>query len=509
MPDNASSMINIAVIGGGTYCKELLEKTTVDYPQREVNARFVAAADPNPKSPGMLVAKRLGLITVDDYHKLYEPAYNIKLFVLLTPEQEILDDILATKPSHIRVQSYHVFEVFWKAISIEERKLRKRNEEVETILNGIEDFIVVLNPDLEIQEVNDTFIKKMGYAKSNVVGRKCYEVFHNIQQPCSNGELACPMNDVIRNKRSIRQIRTRVKQDGEPRYIEVSTHPIWEKSGKISKFVEISRDITQRKKEEEQITSRLEQMVSERTRELNETHDKLLHKDKMASLGKLSASVVHEINNPIAGTLNLILLMKRMIDEGPVTEREIGEFKEFLNLMETENRRISRIISNLLAFSRESKMDLKRVDLNLLLEKTLLLNANLLKINNIKVKKRLSPELPQIIGSEDHLQQVFVNIISNAVEAMEPVNGGLLRVETRASPKRKLITASFKDSGPGISKDRISTIFEPFFTTKRKGKGVGLGLSVAYGIVQDHGGSIRVTSDKSKGTTFKVELPIA
>jgi len=508
MQDNDSSMLNIAVIGGGTYCKELLEKTTVDYKQKEVNARFVAAADPDPQSPGMLVAKRLGLITVDDYHELYDPSYNIKLFIILTPEQEILDDILSSKPSDIRVQSYHVFEVFWKAISIEERKLRKRNEEVETILNGIQDFIVVLNPDLEIQEVNDTFLKKMGYAKSNLIGRKCYEVFHNIQHPCSNGELACPMNDVIRNKRAIRQIRTRVKQDGEPRYIEVSTHPIWEKNGKISKFVEISRDITQRKKEEEEITTRLEKMVAERTRELKDTHDKLLHKDKMASLGKLSASVVHEINNPIAGTLNLILLMKRMIDEGPVTENEMGEFKGYLNLMETENRRISRIISNLLAFSRESKMDLKRVDLNQLIEKTLLLNANLLKINNIKVKKRLSPDLPEIIGSEDHLQQVFVNIISNAVESMEPAGNGILRVETRSFPKRKLITVSFKDSGPGISKDRISTIFEPFFTTKRKGKGVGLGLSVAYGIVHDHGGAIRVTADKGEGATFRVERPV-
>ena len=153
-------------------------------------------------------------------------------------------------------------------------------------------------------------------------------------------------------------------------------------------------------------------------------------------------------------------------------------------------------------------MDLKRVDLNKLIEKTLLLNANLLKINNIKVKKHLSQNLPEFVGSEDHLQQVFVNIISNAVEAMEPAGGGSFSVATKSSSKRKLITVSFKDSGPGISKDRKSAIFEPFFTTKRKGKGVGLGLSVAYGIVQDHGGSIRVISKEGEGATFTVELPV-
>ncbi|MBW2033845.1 MAG: hypothetical protein JRI94_09680, partial [Deltaproteobacteria bacterium] len=129
------------------------------------------------------------------------------------------------------------------------------------------------------------------------------------------------------------------------------------------------------------------------TRQLKESNAKLIHQDKMASLGKLSASVVHEINNPIAGTLNLIMLIKRIIDEGSVHQKEIEQFSEYLNLMETENRRISRIITNLLAFSRQSRMRLKRVNLNRLIEKTLFLNSNLLKINRVKVETRLSQNL--------------------------------------------------------------------------------------------------------------------
>ena len=128
MTDTDASIINIAVIGGSTFCQELLEKTTLDYKEKEVSARMRVVADPDLQSPGVITAKKLGLITVTDYHELYDPSYNIQLFIVLTPDQEVLEEILKTKPSHIRVQSYHVFNVFWKAISIEERKLRQRNK---------------------------------------------------------------------------------------------------------------------------------------------------------------------------------------------------------------------------------------------------------------------------------------------------------------------------------------------------------------------------------------------
>jgi PAS domain S-box-containing protein len=508
MESQEKPIINIGVIGGGTYCEEFLEKTTKEYSQNEVNARITAVADPDPDTPGMQVAKRLGLKTVGDYHDLYSPHYDIHLFIILTPEEDVLRDILETKPSRIRVQSFEVFEISWKIISIEENKLRRRNEEVETILNGIRDFIVVLNPDLEIVEVNESFLNKMGYAPEQVIGRKCYEVFQHLDDPCNFTDMICPLNEVIRNKRHVRQVRKRKRKDGETRYIEVSTFPVWEKGGKISKLIEISRDITEKKKEEEEITRRLEKMVEERTRQFEETHEKLLHKDKMASLGKLSAAVVHEINNPIAGTLNLIMLMKRIIGEGSLSEEDTDQFRDYLNLMERENRRVSRIISDLLAFSRESKFEPKPIIINDLVEKTLLLNANLLKIHNVKVEKKLAQALPALIGSEDQLQQVFVNFISNAVEAMESKKGGLLTVETSDFKENRAVSISFTDTGVGIPHKYISNLFEPFFTTKKKGKGIGLGLSVAYGIIQDHGGSIKLTTKEGQGTTFLITFPL-
>ena len=506
--DSKSPIINIALVGGSYYCSEVLESTNLSSSEEDLNARIVAVADPDSGSPGMVLARHQGLTTVEDYHELYDPQYDIGLFIILTPEQEVLEDILATRPLHIRIQSFHVFEVFWKALSIEERKLRKRNQEMETILNGIQDFIVVLSPELEILEVNEAFLQKMGYNPAEVIGRKCYEVFHNIERPCDHNTMICPHNDVIRLRRPVQQIRERQKSNGEERYIEVSTFPVWEKDGEIAKFVEISRDITKRKKEEDEITRRLEEMVEERTRQLKESHEKLLHQDRMASLGKLAASVVHEINNPIAGTLNLLVLMKRMIDEGPLDKKDIDQFKEFLDLMEAENRRISRTVTDLLSFSRQDKVEPKQVSINDLIEKTLFLNANLLKISGVRVDIRLQDALPHVFGSEDQLQQAFMNFISNAAEAVEAVKGGTLKIETSLSPGNGNIVISFQDSGIGIPRENITKLFEPFFTTKKKGKGVGLGLSVAYGIIEEHRGSIQVRSELNKGTTFKVQLPI-
>jgi two-component system NtrC family sensor kinase len=196
-----------------------------------------------------------------------------------------------------------------------------------------------------------------------------------------------------------------------------------------------------------------------------------------------------------------------MVEEDSISPKEIDQFNRYLNLMEAETRRTSRIVSNLLAFSRQSKMELRRIDLNRLIEHTLFLNSNLLKIDRIKVETNLDPTLPEMIGSEDQLQQVFMNLVSNAAEAME-AKGGVLRIETRHSLGEGKLLVDFKDTGIGIPEENLLKLFEPFFTTKKKGKGVGLGLSVAYGIVQEHGGSIYAESKVGESTTFHVKLPL-
>lgn len=508
---NQPSIINIGIIGGGPASVEVILKQIEDNNRVARNPKIIAIADPDLDSPGMQLARQLDLLTFEDYRELYHPKYQIDLIILLKPEDELLAEILETRPYHIRILAHDVFKFLWKDIGYVERQLKERNEEMEAILNHIQDSIVVMTPEQKIVEVNEAFLKQMGYTREQVIGQRCYEIFQMENRRChlNNDGILCPLNDVIRNKTSRhRTDLTRVDIHGNVRHMDVIVCPIWEADGKISRFIEISRDMTRIKKQQETIQKQLEQMVEERTRELEETHAKLLHQDKMSSLGKLSAAVVHEINNPIAGVLNLIKLIKRINTEGPVTEKETAIFDQYLDLTETELLRVSRIVSNLLTFARHSKTETKKLLLNDLIERTLIMNANLLKINQVRIVQNLDPNLPKILGSEDQLQQVIMNFVSNAVEAMETSPTKELTISTGYRLSDNTVYLQCCDTGIGIPKENTYKLFEPFFTTKKKGKGVGLGLSVAYGIVKDHNGMIEVDATMEKGTAFTVRLPI-
>ncbi len=377
---------------------------------------------------------------------------------------------------------------------------------METIFNGIKDFILIISPEREIQMVNDAFLKHMKYARKDVIGRKCYEVFQEVTRKSSNCHKNCPLEDVIRNKRHCQVELTRLGSDGKPNYTELTIFPIWEQKGKIEKFIEVSRDITQRKVNETQNQAYLLKMVEERTRQLKESHERLLHQDKMSSLGKLASSVVHEINNPVAGVLNLVMLSKRILKEDQINQEELNQFLQYLDLMETETRRISRIVSNLLVFSRQSKIEVIKFDLNELIDQTLMLNSNLLKINRVRVIEALEHNLPLVSGSEDQIKQVCMNLISNAIESMAGREKKRLTIKTFRKNKENAIGLEIIDTGMGIPNKIIPKIFDPFFTTKKRGKGVGLGLSVVYGIIKEHGGSVYVDSVPGKGTRFSVTL---
>jgi two-component system NtrC family sensor kinase len=509
MTNENPATINIALIGGGKNCEEVLKMTTVDFLQDQVNSRIVAVAEPDSTALGVALARERGLRIVPTYQELYTSADNVHLFIMLNSDPSLLNRILYTKPDHLRVLAHQAFDLFWKAFKAREKLLQQRSREMQTILNGIHDQILVITPDQKIVNVNDSFLKNMGYTKQEVVGKKCFEVYQQTRQSCFGDNSGCPLKAVIRNRKTARTTRIRIDPNGKTHYMEVSIHPLWEQDGKISRFLEISHDFTERKLREEENRRHLEEMVAERTRQLQETHAKLLHQDKMASLGKLSASVVHEINNPIAGILNLILLIKRILKEDAADTRGQEPFDRYLTLMEAETRRISRIVSNLLTFSRQSKLKLGVQDINRLIEKTLLINDNLLKIHNISIRKELDPALPQVVGSADQLQQVFMNMVSNAVEAMESNRDGTLAIKTWSGEAMDFIFIAFTDTGVGILPDHLKNLFEPFYTTKKKGKGVGLGLSVVYGIIEAHNGSILVDSLPDKGTTFTIQLPLS
>ncbi len=499
--------INIALVGGGRYCEEFLDKIERDYTVAMMNSRICMVIDSDQNASGMVRARDMGIPTTSEFRDIYNHNYGIQFVIILSPDKELEDYIIYHTARGIRIITFQIFKVIWEGLNLEQNRNKARSRELETILNGIQEFIVVISPEKDILEANSAFLENMNYTREEVIGKKCFEVYQKYNRVCTPDDRFCPVNNVTLTSKPSRDIIQRLDNNNEPRYMDVSVFPIFE-NDKITKFIEVSRDVTDEKHQDEALKDKLEKMVAQRTRELEETHEKLLHQDKMASLGKLSASVVHEVNNPIAGILNLIMLMKRIMGEQTLTQNEIDTFLQYLNLMDTETRRVSRIISNLLAFARQSKIEFTSFHINKLLESTMFLNSNLLKLKRVKPVTKFAPDLPFYSGSEDQMQQVFMNMLSNAAEAIDGAGGGELSVETRYSISESSIHVIFKDSGIGIPPENLANLFEPFFTTKKKGKGVGLGLSVAYGIIEEHGGSIVVESDPGKGTAFTIKLPV-
>jgi two-component system, NtrC family, sensor kinase len=253
-------------------------------------------------------------------------------------------------------------------------------------------------------------------------------------------------------------------------------------------------------------TQNLEIKVEERTRQLQAAQKKLLHNDRLASLGQLSASVAHEINNPISGVLNLSMLLQRMLKDDGVPPARLEEFRKYLGQVTSETTRVGRIVSDLLAFSRRSKPQRAPADLNRIVRSTLSLVQHKMKLSNVEVETRLRDDLPAAHCDASQVQQVVLNLLLNAAEATQTKSERRVVVETAVEPCAVTLTVS--DNGEGIPSENLSKIFDPFFTTKSDGKGVGLGLAVSYGIIQAHGGDIEVRSQPGQGTTFSVLLPL-
>lgn len=253
-------------------------------------------------------------------------------------------------------------------------------------------------------------------------------------------------------------------------------------------------------------TQHLENKVEERTAQLKAAQHKLIQTDRLASLGQLAASVAHEINNPVSGVLNLSMLMQRILKEDGIPPGRVEEFRRYLGQVASETSRVGRIVSALLSFSRRSKPQRTDADINALIRATLPLVSHKLELANVTVGLELAEALPPARCDASQIQQVIMNLVLNASEAIKGT--GKITIRTRPSGDRSSVVLEVSDTGAGIPPDVLEKIFDPFFTTKEKGQGVGLGLAVVYGIIEAHGGEIEVDSRVREGSTFRVTLPL-
>ena len=243
----------------------------------------------------------------------------------------------------------------------------------------------------------------------------------------------------------------------------------------------------------------LEKKVEERTKELREMQSHLIQSEKLASLGKLAAGIAHEINNPLGG----ILIYSNLLLED--TDKDSPHYENLKKIVK-ETSRCKDIVKGLLEFARPKEPEVALININEILESSLAIMEKQALFQNITIKKTYESDMPKIIADSAQLQQVFMNIILNAAEAM--VGNGTLTLGTSFNPDGRYIEVKFSDTGHGIKEEDKKRLFEPFYSTKEVGKGTGLGLAISYSIIQQHNGTIEVKSQVGKGSTFTVKLPV-
>jgi two-component system NtrC family sensor kinase len=268
-------------------------------------------------------------------------------------------------------------------------------------------------------------------------------------------------------------------------------------------FNEMGRALGAARTERDALMEDLERQVVERTEALERAQAQLIQTEKLSSLGRLSASIAHEINNPLTGILTIAKLLLRTLDEPETPEKRAGSVRR-LGLVQREAERCSAIVRNLLGFARERPLTVTQVDLNAVVEEALFLAGNQIALQGIELVRQFGT-IPPVEGDFGQVRQALANVILNACDAM--ASGGTLRIETRHLAQDGIVEIVVSDTGVGIPREELSKVFDPFFTTKEMG--TGLGLSVVYGIVERHSGRLTLESEVGVGTIVRICLPVA
>jgi two-component system NtrC family sensor kinase len=379
-------------------------------------------------------------------------------------------------------------------VNRQKEMLQKSEARYQGLVENAADLIYTVNRDGRILSINRYAANLFATARSSVkpadanaliegapqefVGRTLYDIFHQ-----KSADFHMEWLREVKETGKVRSKRHPVGIGDQEFWFSTSIVGIKDEQGEIFAYEIISRNITGRKAIE----------------------DRMINVEKLASIGTLAAGVAHEINNPMAVILGFT---EHLLDQ---TE-SLPEVHDTLQIIEDEGLRCKKIVENLLTFARIPEVSETTAELNGLLEKTLTVVKNTLLTKKIRLETSLAPSLPRVKGDPQELQQVFINLINNAADAMR--GGGALKVVTTLSPDGKRVAIEFIDTGAGIPREAQAKIFDPFFTTKKTGLGTGLGLSMSYGIITKFGGNIIFTSypveeypDKH-GTTFTVYLPI-
>jgi two-component system nitrogen regulation sensor histidine kinase GlnL len=355
------------------------------------------------------------------------------------------------------------------------------------ILTGIVDGVVVTDSEGRVLIWNRAAEEMTGLAAADAVGKEVQSVFSD------NPAVKSQIERTLSSGRSYSDYDSElVVKHRSPLPVGFVTSVLTDREGRSTGVILSIRD-------------------QEGVRDLKE---RMRRSDRLATLGMIAAGIAHEVKNPLVGIRGAAQLMKSELrsQTGAGCGRDLTEY---LDVILKEADRLNNVLEEILDFTRLKPREIRAYNIHSILDRVLLLFEEQVRRNNVVLTRLYDPSLPDIIGNEGQLVQVFLNIIKNAVEAMSA--GGKLTIITRMSDlftsvqadgkKHRLMVAKVVDTGPGIKQEHLEDIFTPFFTTKDKG--VGLGLALSYQIVQEHLGTIRVESSEKEGTTFSVYLPLA
>jgi len=455
---------------------DIIEK----YDFKMISPSVVAVADIHDDAPAMAKAREKGFFVTNDYNDFFDRD-NIELIVELTGDLNIYNDILSKKKSNVRAIAHTTALLFWE-IGKAAQLCGKANQELseaQALYNAMANKLIledvtVIGKDYKIRDINDTFLNKLGLKRDEVIGHYCYEITHHQSAPCSGEEHPCPLAEVLKTGKSSKATHTHLDQNGSKHYVSISCYPLVE-NGELKGVIELSKDIT-------------EDIDFEKN---------MMQQEKLVSIGRLSAGVAHEINNPLTTILTSSMLIQEDLEE----DSEI--YKE-LTIISKEALRCRKIVKSLLDFARQSKSLKKPDNLNEIIEESMILTRKQANFKDVQLTAALAESLPKVDIDRDQIQQIIINLTLNAIEATPP--GGKIQLVSQYIENKNTVKMVVSDTGEGIRPENLSKIFDPFFTTKKSG--TGLGLTITHGIIEQHGGTISVESTLGKGTQFTILLPL-
>ena len=471
--------MNIAVVGGGRRCKRLIE-VTEQHEFKEIHPKVVAVADLKDDAPGIVKAKNNGLFVTHDYNDFFKRD-DIDLIIELTGNMDIYYDILNKKKKTVRAIANRTAQLFWEISRIStlqkktDQELQETRARYKSIMNElIQEDVIMIGVDHRILDVNDSMLKRLGLKREEAIGRYCYEITHRQSQPCSGEKHPCPLIQTMETEQPSQTTHIHLDKDDNKIYYSISTYPLIE-NGDVIGAIEMSRDITG---------------------DIN-VQKAMMQQEKLASIGRLSAGVAHEINNPLTTILTTAMLLQEDLDPQDPNYQE-------LETISKETLRCRKIVTSLLDFARQSTPTRKPCDINKIVKESVTLTQKQAAFKDVILGYELDENIPRLSLDKGQIQQSLINLIINAIEATDA--GGSIWITTAYKRYQERADISVSDTGQGISENDLVRIFDPFFTTKDDGN--GLGLAITHGIIEQHNASIDVFSKLGRGTIFTIKFPV-